>query len=367
MRNARLVLSIVLFVPVMTGVSAGSGVSPRPEVEIPRLERAPRIEAFLEMTPKGDVEQGMARVGGLIQQTPNDGEEASQRTEIYLGFDLENLFAVFVAFDDEVEKVRANLTRREDFFGDDLVEIMVDTFNDQRRAYAFVANPLGVQWDAIWTEDREFDSSFDTVWRSEGRLTDRGYVVLMAIPFRSLRFPATGDQRWGVIFVRDIPRSNESAFWPRVSSRIEGRMNQAGLLRGLRDISPGSNTQLIPFVAARSSRILETGPPGDPRFVNERGDLDAGLDAKFVFRDSTVLDLTANPDFSEVESDLPQVTVNQRFEVFFPEKRPFFLENSDFFRTPIDLLFTRRIVEPRVGVRMTGAWRRPGTSTETSS
>jgi len=274
-------------------------------------------------------------------------------TEIYLGYDDENLHVVFVAFDDEAAKIRANMTRRESFFGDDLIEIMIDTFNDQRRAYAFVANPFGIQWDAIWREGQEFDDSFDTLWHSEGQVTGEGYVVRMAIPFKSLRFPSIESQEWGVIFVRDIPRNNESAFWPRVSSRIEGRLNQAGLMRGLERVSPGKNRQYIPYATGQSSKVLIDEDGVEPDYLRD-DDFDVGIDAKFIFKDAMVLDLTANPDFSEVESDLPQVTVNQRFEVFFPERRPFFLENADFFRTPINLLFTRRIVEPRIGSRLTG-------------
>jgi hypothetical protein len=340
-----------------TILTAGAAQQPepvaRPIVDIPRLSRPPTLEAFLTMEPQGEVERSMAMVSGMIQQIPEDGAPASQRTEIYLGYDDKNLYVVFVAFDDEPEEVRANMTRRESFFGDDLIEIMIDTFNDERRAYAFVANPFGIQWDAIWREGQGFDDSFDTLWHSEGQLTAGGYVVRMAIPFRSLRFSSAEMQEWGVIFVRDIPRNNESSFWPRVSSRIEGRLNQAGLMRGLEEVSPGKNQQYIPYVSGRSSKVLIDEEGIEPDYLRD-DDLEAGVDAKFVFKDALVLDLTANPDFSEVESDLPQVTVNQRFEVFFPERRPFFLENADFFRTPINLLFTRRIVDPRIGTRLTG-------------
>ncbi len=325
----------------------------RPAIDIPRLSRPPTLEAFLSMEPRGDVERSMVKVDGMIQQIPTDGAAASQLTEIYLGYDDENLHVVFVAFDDETAKIRANMTRRESFFGDDLIEIMIDTFNDQRRAYAFIANPFGIQWDAIWREGQQFDDSFDTLWHSEGTLTRSGYVVRMAIPFKSLRFPSIESQEWGVIFVRDIPRNNESVFWPRVSSRIEGRLNQAGLMRGLERVSPGKNRQYIPYATGRSSKVLIDEDGVEPGYLRD-DEFDVGIDAKFIFKDAIVLDLTANPDFSEVESDLPQVTVNQRFEIFFPERRPFFLENADFFRTPINLLFTRRIVEPRIGSRLTG-------------
>jgi hypothetical protein len=246
------------------------------------------------------------------------------------------------------------MSRREDVFRDDAVEVMLDTFHDQRRAYAFATNPLGVQWDALWTEGQRFDRSFDTLWYSQGKRTDRGYVVRMAIPFKSLRFTPQSQQEWGIIFLREVPRSNEQSFWPRVSSRIEGRLSQAATLQGLSDISPGRNIQLIPYGAFRSFRAVDVRDPEQPRFERDSFDPDAGLDAKFVFKDSLVLDVALNPDFSQVESDEPQVTVNERFEVFFPEKRPFFLENANFFETPIDLVFTRRIGDPQFGARLTG-------------
>ncbi|RMF59587.1 MAG: hypothetical protein D6743_16070, partial [Calditrichaeota bacterium] len=228
-------------------------------------------------------------------------------------------------------------------------------FHDRRRAYVFVCNPLGVQWDALWTEGSSFDGSFDTLWYSKGKKTPQGFVVWMAIPFKSLRFPASEQQDWGVILLREIQRgSSEQVFWPRVSSRIEGRLNQAATLRIDSRISPGRNVQFIPYGTSRSFRLLDRDHPLGPRFNSDAVDPDAGLDAKFVVKENLAVDLTVNPDFSQVESDQPQVTVNQRFEVFFPEKRPFFLENANFFRTPFNLVFTRRIADPRLGVRATG-------------
>jgi hypothetical protein len=147
---------------------------------------------------------------------------------------------------------------------------------------------------------------------------------------------------------------NEFTTWPHMSSRVEGRLNQAATATGIENISPGRNFQLIPYGAFRSFRALDERDEDRPQFVREKGELDGGLDAKFVLKDSLVLDLTVNPDFSQVESDQPQVTVNQRFEVFFPEKRPFFLENANFFETPINLVFTRRIADPQFGARLTG-------------
>ena len=351
--RAVLVLALVLCAP-LSPAAESPPAGPRPELVIPRVDRPPTLEDFLEMRPNREVDGHLAKVTDFIQREPSDGEPATQRTEVYLGYDDKNLYVIFLAFDSEPGKVRARMARRENVFSDDIVEVMLDTFDDRRRAFAFVANPLGVQWDALWAEGQGFDDSFDTLWHSRGRRTDQGYVVWMAIPFKSLRFSSAPNQTWGLIFLREIPRNNEQAFWPRVSSRIEGRLSQAATLRGLEDISPGRNMQFIPFGVFRSFRALDTRDPNRPFFVRDRADPDAGLDAKFVFRDSLVLDVALNPDFSQVESDNPQVTVNQRFEVFFPEKRPFFLENANFFQTPINLLFTRRIADPQFGVRLTG-------------
>ena len=330
-----------------------------PGLTIPRLSRAPVLEDFLGMKPQGETALRMAKVTGFVQRNPHDGEKVSEETAAYLGYDQKNLYVVFVCFDDP-KKVRARMSRREDIYDDDNVEIMLDTFHDRRRAYAFQTTPLGVQWDAIWSEaTREeiagnFDTSFDTVWDSKGKVTSRGFVVWMAIPFKSLRFPSTKEQQWGIILYRGIVRKNEDSFWPQVSYKMAGRLGQAATLYGLEGISPGRSIDLIPYGIMRGFRALDQRDPYNPYFQNAVAQGQAGMDAKFVIHDHFVLDLTANPDFSQVESEDPQITVNQRFEVYFPEKRPFFLENEDYFRTPLDLFFTRNIQDPSAGIRLTG-------------
>ena len=348
--------------PVITNPEVRPAPKPpfaTPSLTIPRLTGAPTLEEFLEMRPEGDVAQQMAKVTGFVQRTPHDGEKASEETEAYLGYDQKNLYVVFVCFDDP-KQVRARMSRREDIYDDDQVAVLFDTFHDRRRAYEFQTTPLGVQWDAIYTEAvREetggnWDVSWDAVWDSRGKVTSRGFVVWMAIPFKSIRFPAVKDQEWGIILYRGINRKNEDAFWPQISRKVEGRLGQAATLYGLEGISPGRDIELIPYGIMRGFRALDQRDPYNPFFQNAAAQGQVGLDAKFVIKDHFVLDLTANPDFSQVESEDPQITVNQRFEVYFPEKRPFFLENEDYFRTPIDLFFTRNIQDPSAGIRLTG-------------
>src|SRR5205823_1877814 len=159
---------------------------------------------------------------------------------------------------------------------------------------------------------------------------------------------------WGVILIRVIPRNSEHSFFPANSNHIQGMLTKEGTINGLAEISPSHNIQFIPYTSVDAFRALDERDPAADRFTGKHVQPKAGLDSKVVIKDSLVLDATVNPDFGQIESDQPQVTVNQRFEVFFPEKRPFFQENSNYFQTPINLVFTRRIADPKWGVRMTG-------------
>jgi hypothetical protein len=335
-------------------LAASAPDKPRAEVRVPRVPTPPRLEDFLEMKPRDELVGKLAKIEGFTQYVPTYGAPSSQVTQVYLGYDDERFYAVFVCFDSEPGKIRARLGRRDQFFDDDYVEVDLDTFHDRRRAYQFWSNPLGVQLDNIWTEGQGPDFSFDTVWHSRGQLTEQGYVVWMAIPFDSLRFKPIPEQTWGLILWRVIPRLSEETNWPGVFLSLDSLLGQEATLHGISGISPGRNVQLVPYGFARSHRALDTQDPNNVHFLSDKFDPQVGLDAKLILKDSFVLDLAVNPDFSQVESDEPQITVNRRFEVFFPEKRPFFLENAGYFNTPINLLFTRRIADPELGARLTG-------------
>ncbi len=322
---------------------------------VPRVDNGPSLDVFNAMKPAPEWEGKLAKISGFIQRDPKDSAPALSRTDVYLAYDSTNFYAVFVCFDDQPKTIRSRRTRRDNIGPeDDEVQIYLDTFNDHRRSYGFMTNPQGIQFDYLWSEERGYDQSWDTVWQSAGKRTEQGWIGLFAIPFKSLRFSTTGEQTWGILLQRVVPRTNENLFWPKVSHAIQGRLTQEGQVTGLENISPGRNLQFIPYAIGRSFRAPDLRDPSAPRFGGARLRGQIGLDAKAVIKDSFVLDATLKPDFSQVESDEPQVTANQRFEVFFPEKRPFFMENSDYFSTPINLLFTRRIAAPEFGVRLTG-------------
>jgi Domain of unknown function (DUF5916)/AMIN domain len=313
-------------------------------VRIPWVPRRPQLGDF---TADWSLPDGV-RVGGFRQREPADGSPATETTLAYLSYDTENLYAAFVCHEEQ-GKVRNHLTPREDIGGDDQVAVYLDTFGDGRHAYVFASNPSGVQQDGVIDDGDSPSYNLDTLWYSEGRLTRNGYVVLIAIPFKSVRFSSAPIQEWRIALERTIARRGESSFWPYISARGHGFVPQMGVLEGLELISPGHNLQLTPYGTFIQADSTRSGEPGNVTTESRR----AGLDAKVVVRNAVTLDAAVNPDFSEVESNEPQIAVNQRFEVFVPEKRPFFTENAAMFATPINVFFSRRIADPEFGVKLT--------------
>ena len=295
-------------------------------IRIPRVRRAPQLADFIE----GRAREAEAAITDFRQREPKDGEPASRATAAYLSYDDKHLYAAFVCTEDPA-RVRAHVSRREAVAGDDLVGIALDTFHDGHRAYVFYSNAYGVQADGLATEGQRDDYTFDAVWRSEGRITRDGYVVLIAIPFRSIRFSEDPNRSWGIALTRHIPETSEAATWPHLSSKIDAYIPQFATLERMDNVVPGRNMRVVPYGFLSANRFLDESKPGA---LQNRTELRGGVDAKATFRNGLTLDLTANPDFSQVESDEPQVTVNQRYEVAFPERRPFFQDNSGFFKHP---------------------------------
>ncbi|MDQ2901168.1 MAG: carbohydrate binding family 9 domain-containing protein, partial [Acidobacteriota bacterium] len=265
-------------------------------LRIPRVSRAPTLEDFAA----GASLKEMVRITGFRQRQPDDGAPVSRKTIAYLGYDDNNIYAVFVC-EEKAGKVRARLNKREDIFNDDVVGIFLDTFRDRQHTFEFLVNPLGIQADGIETEGQGDDFSFDTLWYSEGCITPDGYTVLMSIPFRSLRFKNRDVQTWGIALARLIPDNNETSFWPFITQKVEGFSQQLATLHGLEDISPGRNLQFIPYGLFSHSRFLDTPDGAIPAF-RKQTEFRGGLDSKIVLRDALTLDIALNPDFSQVES-----------------------------------------------------------------
>ena len=325
------------------------------DVTVPVIDKPLTLADFVDMEPKPEWRDRLAHVGGFIQNEPTDGAPGTEKTEVWLGRTRTELYVAFMCFDKHPELIRSHLARRENILNDDNVVVLLDPFQDRQRGVEFRMNSAGVQADAAWTEAKNEDYSYDLVWDSDARITKAGWLALFAIPFRSLRFPANGTS-WGVVMARNLPRNSEGDLWPRVAKNVSGILSQEGTMHlpGMEGVTGSHNVQINPYVLGQNEHVLQTLDPNDPRFSTRNAEATAGGEAKAVWRDSIVFDGTINPDFSDVESDQPQFTVDQRFPVYFPELRPFFLENANYFQTPMNLLYTRDIVRPEYGGRVTG-------------
>jgi hypothetical protein len=265
------------------------------------------------------------------------------------------IFVAFRAEDPNPEKIRAFLRDRDSLWDDDFIGLTIDTFNDQRRAYEFYVNPLGAQADLILDgASGNEDDSWDGLWESAAKTNATGYTVEMRIPYSTLRFQKTNGtpQTWGVDFLRFRPRDNRY----RISNNRLNRGNNCYLceiskLRGFANANPGRDLEVTPTFTAAYAQ--ERNSP-NAAWKSDGGQYELGVDVKWGIGSNLTLNGTINPDFSQVESDQAQLDLNNTFALFFPEKRPFFLEGADYFSTPFNVVYTRSVQDPDYGVRATG-------------
>lgn len=289
---------------------------------------------------------------------PGDNVPAPVDTVALVTFDDDHLYVAFRARDPDPSAVRAHLADRDTAFDDDLVGFLVDPFADRRRALRFQVNPLGVQMDARVSDlDDSTDWSWDAIWDSAGRITADGWVVEMAIPWQQLRFPRelveAGPRSWGFLALREYPRSAE--YQLRSVPRDHGRdcfVCQFQTVAGFPGVTPGADVEIQPTVTASRSDRRADFPDGP--LVDGDGEAEAGITARWGITPAVSLGATLNPDFSQVEADAARLDVNERFALFFPERRPFFLEGADVFGTPLPVVFTRTIADPLWGAKLTG-------------
>src|SRR5256886_2610756 len=328
-------------------------------VKMPRFDKPPVIDGKLD----DEVWKHAVVLKDFYQVQPGDNIAPSKPTEVLLGYDSKFLYVAFHCYD-EPDKVRATIPKRDNIWNDDYVGILFDTFNDSRKAYEFDFSPLGIQADGIWTDGQGEDFNPDIVMESKGLVTSDGWTVEAAIPFKSLRYVAGKDTLWGAHFWRRIKRfNNELDMWMPLNRDISSWLAQEGHLAGLEGISTERTLELIPSLtlsetgkrkATLSPAQLAAGMLDPGRMVNEPVKFDPGLTGKFSITPNVTLDFAINPDFAQVESDSLVVTANQRFPIFFPEKRPFFLEGIDIFNTQIAAVHTRTIIDPDYAVKLTG-------------
>jgi len=307
--------------------------------------------------------QQAALLDGFTQFDPIEGSPASQTTEVLVFVDSDAIYLAVRAYDTNPEQIRATLSERDSFgFSDDYVRFILDTFNDQRRAYVFTVNPLGVQHDGLWNESgggtgmrghgmfSPIDDAPDFLWDSDARITDWGYEAELRIPFKSLRFPEDETQTWGFQVERNIQRNGFKSSWAPITANVANKLTQAGRLNDLRNLEMGLFMELNPVVTGARNGALDP----DGVFQHDSPSGEFGFNATYGVTSNLTADATYNPDFSQVEADAGQVQVNERFALFFPERRPFFLEGTEIFGMPKQLVYTRTVENPIAGGKLTG-------------
>jgi hypothetical protein len=343
----------VLLVAVLIPSAAARSEEPRRQVALPRTAQPIAIDGDLLDPGWKDA----AVLDEFFETSPGDNLPAKAKTTARVVYDDKAFYIAVECEDPEPARIRAPFVDRDNVIGtDDNIAIFLDTRNDGRSALEFRVNPRGIQGDASWNDATGTeDFSPDLFYDSAARLTATGWTAELRIPFSSLRYPKADPQSWGILIWRNYPRDFRYAFH---SSRLPRGSNclicHSLELTGIGGLPGGGHVIAAPYVTAE-----ERGHRVDPddlgsRFVNDPISADAGLDVKWTPGANTVVDATLNPDFSQVESDVPQLSVNNRFALFYPEKRPFFLEGVDLFETPIQAVYTRTITSPRWGGRVTG-------------
>jgi len=324
---------------------------------------------------------------------PVEGAPGTEETEVWMAYDSEHLYFAFYAHYSDTGIIRANRADRDEIQGDDQMAVLFDTFLDQQRAYQFAVNGYGVQSDSIVNADGggsgqgasqtsrrmggfggpsggegrrsmmsaggfgiRGDDSWDVLFDAAGGPVDDGWTAEMAVPFKSLRYPAQAPgqpHHWGFQVTRVIRGKSEAQSWAPVSRGIAGQLTQFGRLEGLQNLSASRNLEILPEITGVQFGSLDrtTG-----QFHRRDPDGEIGVGVKYGLTPNLTADFTYNPDFSQIESDRPQIETNQRFALFYPEQRPFFLEGREIFTTatPLNLVHTRTIVDPRFGGKITG-------------
>lgn len=317
------------------------------EVNVSHVSQAPLLDGILSRNEW----KRAAVVYNFTQKEPEEGVPSSEPTFILISYDESHIYFGIRCFDRNPEKIVATEMRRDyDLSENDYVEIIIDTFHDQRNAYYFATNSLGARLDCeIKTEGTHLNWDWNGIWRSAARRDQLGWTAEVAIPFQTLRFDNEHDLTWGINFGRYIPRKREESYWSPISRDDDFddfgkfKVSKFGTLHGLQDIGHDRRVQIKPYTTGGIERDFVLGSPSEKL-------LDAGLDAKVHITPNIVSDITINTDFAQVEADQEQVNLS-RFNLFFPEKRDFFLEGLDVFNVgeetasdPLALLFfSRRI------------------------
>ncbi|MBD3868074.1 MAG: carbohydrate binding family 9 domain-containing protein [Acidobacteria bacterium] len=340
--------AILLTLPVYANIPAEADA---PVHSVPRASTEIVLDGALDESAWNDALQ--IELGYEVE--PGENIDPPVRTVCLVTYSDRHVYFGFRAYDPDPSKIRARYSDRDRAWEDDWVGIVLDTFNDQRRAYELISTPLGVQIDAINDEvGSSYDTSWNAIWKSAGRITADGYEVEMAIPFNQIRFQQEdGGQVWGFDAIRSYPRGQRHhiGIFPR-DRGSNSYLNQTVKLTGITGVSPGKNLEVIPTVTG--TRTDSRTSLADLELESGDSESDLGVSVRWGITPNMSLNAALNPDFSQIEADALQLDVNEQFALFFRETRPFFKEGADYFNTELNLVHTRSIADPSSAGKLTG-------------
>ena len=351
MKKTKLLFLLLL---IINAVSAGN-LFCQATVNNKPVMNTVKIDKPIELTGKLDnpAWQLAQPVEINFEVNPGDNTPATQKTYVRSLYDDKYLYFGFQCLDTNPEQIRANITERDNMFQDDYVIVCIDTYGDFQRYYELAVNPYGIKGDLMATGGGNEDGSFDMMWEASASRNETGWTAVMAIPFSSLNFSSADEQNWTLGIIRTIPRASRTQIsWTRLDRNIPGLITQAGILKGLKNIKSGGGIELLPYVMGQKSGFLNdfNNPATGMKYDPIMGRFGGGI--KYSPSPNFTLDAVVNPDFSQIESDADQISVNTTFALQYEEKRPFFLTGRELLQTP--MYYSRSINDPLYAGRITG-------------
>jgi len=343
MRLAINTLSVAAILMVMTSILAADDFTPVIKPTLSTKQATGLIKIDGDLSDPGW--KNVGHVTDFVERNPGENIKPAVKTDAYLTYDKDYLYVAFVCYDDPND-LRATMCQRDQYEGDDLVGILIDTYGESSWGYELFVNPHGVQKDRLWTMTGGEDVGFDLIWNSAAQITDSGYQVEIAVPFTGMRFPNRDEQSWRVEFWRNRPRDSYYQYsWGADDRNDQCFACKWGTVTGIRNVHPGKGFEILPSLVGRQSGYRRPKSINVP-FENEDPDVELSLGGKFSVSSSTTIEGYYNPDFSQVEADAAQIDVNSTIELLFPERRPFFQEGADIFRTYFNSFYTRTVWNP---------------------
>ncbi|MEK6650485.1 MAG: DUF5916 domain-containing protein, partial [Bacteroidota bacterium] len=329
-----------------------------------RTARAIRVDGTISVDGRVDEAVWLQAevLDAPLEIDPRENVPAGQRTDIRFLYSQDALYVSFVCHDSDMAQLRSHISDRDRMYVDDFTILIIDTYGDAQKAYEFFVNPVNVQGDALRAGDNE-DASYEMIWHSATSVNDSSWIVEMAVPFKSLRFPDRDVQTWNILVGRNYPRVTRAVYSATPLNRNNPCLTCQGMpLLGIAGIEPSLAMELLPYVAGSQSGSLQD--TDDPATPFEQGKIKGrgGVGLKVAPTPDIVVEAVVNPDFSQIESDAVQISVNTTYSLFYPERRPFFLEGSDLFRgngdgfggPALQLFYSRTINDPLVAAKVSG-------------